>query len=35
MKSKLGTLDIRDILNGLLIAFLPALIDGIIKILNS
>jgi hypothetical protein len=35
MKSKLGTLDIRDFLNGLLIAFLAAMIDGIIKILNS
>jgi len=35
MKSKLGTLDYRDILNGLLIAFLAAMIDGIIKILNS
>ena len=35
MKSKLGTLDIRDILNGLLIAFMAAMIDGIIKILNS
>jgi hypothetical protein len=35
MKSKLGTLDWRDILNGLLIAFLAAMIDGIIKILNS
>jgi len=35
MKSKLGTLDYRDILNGLLIAFLAAMIDGIIKVLNS
>jgi hypothetical protein len=35
MKSKLGTLDIRDILNGLLIAFLAALIDGIIKMLDA
>ena len=35
MKSKFGTLDYRDILNGLLIAFLAAMIDGIIKILNS
>jgi len=35
MKSKLFTLDIRDLLNGLLIAFLAALIDGIIKILGS
>jgi hypothetical protein len=35
MKSKLFTLDIRDLLNGLLIAFLAAFIDGIIKILGS
>ena len=35
MKSKLFTLDIRDILNGLLIAFLAAMIDGIIKILEA
>jgi hypothetical protein len=35
MKSKLGTLDWRDILNGLLIAFLAAMIDGIIKMLGS
>jgi hypothetical protein len=35
MKSKLGTLDIRDLFNGLLIAFLAALIDGIIKLLGS
>jgi hypothetical protein len=35
MKSKLGTLDTRDFLSGLLIAFLAALIDGIIKILES
>jgi hypothetical protein len=35
MKSKLFTLDIRDLANGLLIAFLAAMIDGIIKILNS
>lgn len=35
MKSKLFTLDWRDLINGLLIAFLAALIDGIIKILNS
>ena len=35
MKSKLFTLDLRDILNGLLIAFLTAMIDGIIKILGS
>ncbi len=35
MKSKLFTLDYRDIHNGLLIAFLAALLDGIIKILDS
>jgi hypothetical protein len=35
MKSRLFTLDIRDLLNGLLIAFLAAMIDGIIKILGA
>ena len=35
MKSKIFTLDYRDLLNGLIIAFLAALIDGIIKILGS
>jgi len=35
MKSKLFTLDYRDLINGLLIAFLAALIDGIIKLLGS
>jgi len=35
MKSKLFTLDYRDLLNGLLIAFLAVMIDGIIKILGS
>lgn len=35
MKSKLFTLDIRDLLNGVFIAFLAAMIDGIIKILDS
>jgi hypothetical protein len=35
MKSKIFTLFWRDLLNGLLIAFLAALIDGIIKILES
>ena len=35
MKSKIFTLDYRDLLNGLLIAFLAAFIDGIIKILGS
>ena len=34
MKSKLFTLDSRDLLNGLLIAFLAALLDGIIKLLE-
>jgi hypothetical protein len=35
MKSKLFTLDWRNLANGLLIAFLAAFIDGIIKILNT
>jgi hypothetical protein len=35
MKSKLFTLDFRDLVNGLLIAFLAALIDGILKILET
>jgi hypothetical protein len=35
MKSKLFTLDWKDLINGLLIAFLAALIDGILKILNN
>ncbi|MDO9341594.1 MAG: hypothetical protein Q7T72_13865 [Bacteroidales bacterium] len=35
MKSKFFTLDYRDILNGILIAFVAALLDGIIKILDS
>ena len=35
MKSKIFTLGYMDLLNGLLIAFLAALIDGIIKILVS
>jgi hypothetical protein len=35
MKSKLFTLDIRDLINGLFIAFLAAILDGIIKILQS
>jgi hypothetical protein len=35
MKSKIFTLDYRDLLNGLLIAFLAAMIDGIIKMLGS
>ncbi len=35
MKSRLFTLDSRDLINGLLIAFLAAIIDGIIKLLES
>jgi hypothetical protein len=35
MKSKLGTLDYHDIFNGLIIAFLAAMIDGIIKMLDA
>jgi hypothetical protein len=35
MKSKLGTLDWRDLMNGLLIAFLAAMIDGIIKLIDA
>ena len=35
MKSKLFTLDIRDLLNGLLVAFLTALLTGIIEILGN
>ena len=35
MKSKIFTLDYKDLLNGLIIAFMAALIDGIIKILES
>ncbi|MDO9341650.1 MAG: hypothetical protein Q7T72_14150 [Bacteroidales bacterium] len=35
MKSKLFTLDIRDLINGIFIAFLAALLDGIIKILGT
>jgi hypothetical protein len=35
MKSKLFTLDTRDLINGLFIAFLAAILDGIIKILQS
>ncbi|MDO9579680.1 MAG: hypothetical protein Q7J06_03805 [Bacteroidales bacterium] len=35
MKSKIFTLDWRDLFNGLLIAFLAAMIDGIIKIPGS
>ena len=35
MKSKLFTLDYRDILHGLLIAFLTALLTGIIDMLQK
>lgn len=35
MKSKLFTLDIRDLINGLFVAFLTALITGIIEILGN
>jgi hypothetical protein len=34
MKSKLFTLDYRDIINGILIAFLTALLTGIIDMLQ-
>lgn len=34
MKSKLFTLDTRDLINGLLVAFLTALITGVIEILG-
>ena len=35
MKSKLFTLDLRDLMNGLLVAFLTALLTGIIEILGN
>jgi hypothetical protein len=35
MKSKLFTLDWRDLVNGLLIAFLTALITGLIELLGK
>ena len=35
MKSKLFTLDLRDLINGLLVAFLTALLTGIIEILSN
>ena len=35
MKSKLFTIDTRDLINGLFVAFLTALIVGIIEILNN
>jgi hypothetical protein len=35
MKSKLFTIDARDLMNGLFVAFLTALIAGVIEILNN
>jgi hypothetical protein len=35
MKSKIFTLDTRDLINGLIIAFLTALLTGIIEILGN
>ena len=35
MKSKLFTLDRRDLINGLLVAFLTAVLTGIIQILGD
>jgi hypothetical protein len=35
MKSRLFTLDWRDLVNGLLVAFLTALISGLIEILGK
>lgn len=35
MKSKLFTLDWRDLINGLFVAFLTALLTGVIEILNK
>lgn len=35
MKSRLFTLDTRDLINGIFVAFLTALIVGIIEILND
>jgi hypothetical protein len=35
MKSKLFTLDLRDLINGLFVAFLSALLTGIIEILGN
>ncbi|MCE5348284.1 MAG: hypothetical protein LLG13_18615 [Bacteroidales bacterium] len=35
MKSKLGTLDIRDILHGIIMAFLTTLLTGIIDTLQK
>ena len=35
MKSRLFTIDIRDLLNGLFVAFLTALLTGVIDILGN
>lgn len=35
MKSKLFTLDLRDLINGLFVAFLTAILSGIIEILGN
>jgi membrane protein implicated in regulation of membrane protease activity len=35
MKSKIFTLDTRDLINGLVIAFLTAIITGILEILGN
>ncbi len=35
MKSKIFTLDVRDLINGLIIAFLTAMLTGIIEILGN
>jgi hypothetical protein len=35
MKSKLFTLDLRDLINGLFIAFITALLTGVIDILGN
>ena len=35
MKSKIFTLDMRDVLHGILIAFITALLTGIIDILDN
>jgi hypothetical protein len=35
MKSKIFTLDMRDVLHGILIAFLTALLTGVIEILDN
>lgn len=35
MKSKLFTLDTRDLINGLIVAFLTAIITGILEIMGN